>query len=82
LEFTSSFLDPQNQVVLVSFFDTKAKAMQFYELYKGDVDMLDGLNNLGLPAFVISTENYTELYKNRDVEGYSAFFSANYLNGK
>jgi hypothetical protein len=82
IEITNTFLDPEHQVVLVSFFDTKAKAMQFHELYTGDVDMLDGLNEEGHPAFAISSDNYTELYKTKDVEGYLRFFAEHYVGGK
>jgi tetratricopeptide (TPR) repeat protein len=78
MEFSNSFLDPEHQVVLASFFTSKEKAMEFYNLFKGNKGLLDGINNKGFPAFAISPENYTQLYKNKDVEGYTAFFLENY----
>ncbi|MCW5899827.1 MAG: hypothetical protein KIT10_11220 [Flavobacteriales bacterium] len=82
IEITNNFLDPETQVVLVSFFDTKAKAMEFYNLYKGNRDILRGINDMGFPAFAISPGNYSQLYKHKDVDAYSAFFASNYLGGK
>ena len=78
MEFSNSFLDPEHQVVLASFFTTKAKAMEFFNLFKGNKGLLDGINDKGYPAFAISPENYTQLYKNKDVEGYVAFFQEHY----
>ncbi len=79
MEFTNSFLDPEHQVVLASFFTSKEKAMEFYELFVNNRGLLDGINDQSFPAFAISPENYTQLYKNKDVEGYTSFFSENYL---
>jgi hypothetical protein len=78
-QITNSFLDPENQVVLLSFFDTKVKAMEYYALFNGDRSALSGINDQGFPAFPISPDNYTQLFRNKDVEGYSTFFTANYL---
>ncbi len=82
LQITNSFLDADHQVILLTFFDTKEKAMEFYGLYRGDRAALKGLNDQGHPAFAISPDNYSTLYKNKDVEGYSAFFAKNYLGGQ
>ncbi len=79
LQITNSFLDADHQVILLTFFDTKAKAMEFYGLYRGNRDVLAGINDQGHPAFAISPDNYSTLYKNKDVEGYLAFFTKNYL---
>ena len=82
LQITNTFLDADHQVVLCTFFDTKARAMEFYELFRGNKDVLVGINDQGFPAFAISPDNYSTLYKNKDVEGYAAFFSKNYLGGQ
>lgn len=79
LQITNSFLDADHQVILLTFFDTKEKAMEFYGLYRGDRDGLKGINDQGHPAFAISPDNYSTLYKNKDVGGYAAFFAKNYL---
>ncbi len=79
MQITNSFLDADHQVILLTFFDTKAKAMEFYSLFRGNRDVLEGINDQGHPAFAISPDNYSTLYKNKDVEGYAAFFTTNYL---
>ncbi len=78
-QITNSFLDQDHQVVLISFFDSKAKAMEYYQVFNGNRDALTGINDQGFPAFPISPDNYSQLYKNKDVEGYSNFFATNYL---
>jgi tetratricopeptide (TPR) repeat protein len=82
MQITNSFLDPEHQVVLMTFFDTKAKAMEFYTLFKGNMDVLAGINDQDYPAFAISPGNYSTLYKNKDVEAYGAFFAENYLGSQ
>ncbi len=81
IEITNNFLDPENQVVLVSFFESKVKAMEFYTLFNNDKDLLLGINDMGYPAFAISPDNYSQLYKHKDVDGYTSFFASNYLGG-
>ena len=44
-----------------------------------DKRVLAGINDKQYPAFAISPDNYSELYKTKDVEAYSAFFATNYL---
>lgn len=78
-QITASFLDPEHQVLLVSFFDSKEKAMEYYTLFMANQDVLVGVNDHGYPAFAISPDNYAQLYRNKDVEGYSAFFLEKYL---
>lgn len=80
VEITSSFLDPQHQVVLISGFTTKDMAMQYHNLFTGGSEQLAGINDQGYPAFPITTANYTQLYKSKDVEGYTSFFTQNYLD--
>ncbi len=82
MQITNSFLDPEHQVVLLTFFDTKAKAMEFYELFTGTSDVLAGINDQEFPAFAISPDNYSQLYKSKDVDGYAAFFTENYLGSQ
>ena len=41
--------------------------------------MLVGVNDQEFPEFGIGTDNYAQLYKTKDVEGYMTFFTENYL---
>jgi len=80
VEITNSFLDPEHQVVLISGFPTKEVAMQYNALFASGNEQLVGINDQGFPAFPITTANYTQLYKSKDVEGYTTFFAQNYLD--
>lgn len=82
VEITNSFLDPQHQVVLLSGFTTKEMAMQYYGLFSSGNEQLVGINDQGFPAFPITTANYAQLYKSKDVGGYTDFFTQNYLDGQ
>ena len=82
LQVTSNFLGTDQQMVIVSPFPDKAKAMEYNSLFLGNQDMLLGLNDMGWPAFAITPENFSVLFKNLDVDGYQAFFQKNYLDGQ
>ncbi|MEO8069742.1 MAG: tetratricopeptide repeat protein [Flavobacteriales bacterium] len=79
VQVQASFLDPDHQVVQLTLFDSKEEAMTFYDLYLSDKQVLAGINDKHYPAFAISPDNYSELYKTKDVEAYSTFFASNYL---
>ena len=81
-QITSSFLDQDHQVVLLSFFESREKAMEYYSMFNSDRNFLSGINDQGFAAFAISPDNYTQLFKNKDVEGYASFFTKNYLEGQ
>ena len=80
LEVTSSFLDAERQVVLMSPLPDKATALQYHQLFTGNQDVLNGINNVGFESFAITTDNYSALYKSKDVLDYMAFFQQNYLD--
>jgi hypothetical protein len=44
--------------------------------------MLIDVNSGGYNMFIISSENYIELFKNKDIEGYTDFFNEHYLSDK
>lgn len=79
-QITNTFMDTEHQVILVSLFETKAKAMEYYNMFIANTDLLVGVNDQGFPTFAIGTANYANLYRNKDVEAYSAFFTQNYLD--
>lgn len=79
IQVTSSFLDNLHQVVLLSVFENRGKAMEYYDMFKKDKTALQGINDQGWIFFAISPDNYSQLYRNKDLEGYAQFFSKNYL---
>ena len=44
--------------------------------------MLIDVNSGGYDMFIISSDNYVELFKNKDIVGYGDFFETHYLSTK
>ena len=82
LQITNSFLDTERQVILVDRLASKESAMSYHRLFIGNTDVLSDLNSKGFTSFAISPENYTLLYKSKDIAGYEAFFSKNYIEAQ
>jgi hypothetical protein len=82
IQVTSSFLNPDMQVILLSVFETKGKAMEYYDLFLSQRPELAGINDQGYTTFAITPDNYSALYKSKNVDAYSAFFVENYLEGQ
>lgn len=82
LEVTSSFLDAGNQIVLLAGFASRAPAMDYHMLFLGNEDVLLGINDQNYPAFAISTDNYGQLFRAKDVAAYQAFFVEKYVEGQ
>ena len=82
LRVTSNLINKTNQIVLVKSFSGKDKAMDYYNVYTGNREMLIEVNSGGFNMFVISSTNYIELFKNKDIEGYTNFFNEHYLSNK
>ena len=80
IQLTSSFLDKDNQVILMSIFQTREKAMAYFEAFRGPQPMLANINDQGYACFAITPENYATMYKAKDLDGYAQFFDQNYLN--
>ena len=76
---TSNLLDRENQLVLVKAFPRKDRAMDYYKVLTANRESMIDLNTSGFRMFVIHTENYVELFKGKDIEGYGQFFDALYL---
>ena len=82
LRVTSNLINKTNQIVLVKSFSEKDKAMDYFNVYTGNREMLIEVNSSGFNMFVISSTNYIELFKNKDIEGYTNFFNEHYLSNK
>ena len=79
LKVTSNLIDRENQLVLVKAFPRKDRAMDYYKVLTANRESMIELNTSGFSMFVIHTENYVELFKGKDIEGYGRFFDAVYL---
>ena len=79
MEVKPSIYDDSTQVVLIRMFQTKEKAMHYYDLFRSNRTDLAEVNNQGWPLFAISTGNYQLFYMAKDEGGYQDFFSRTYL---
>ena len=79
LKVTSNLLDRENQLVLVKQFSRKDRAMDYFRVLTTNRESMIDLNTSGFKMFVIHTENYVELFKGKDIEGYLRFFQQVYL---
>ena len=56
--------------MLVKAFPRKDRAMDYYKVLTANRESMIELNTSGFSMFVIHTENYVELFKGKDIEGY------------
>jgi tetratricopeptide (TPR) repeat protein len=79
LKTSNSFLNSQDQLIIVQEFDDLIAAMDYYSalsLNKGALK--DVFNNF--ECFIISEKNLSALYIGKDLPKYMTFFNANYLD--
>lgn len=78
LKTSSSFLDLDNQLVLVKSFPNKDAAMDYYTAFKVNKTQLKGFNTK-LVFFVITAKNYASFFIEKKIDEYLKFFNENYL---
>jgi tetratricopeptide (TPR) repeat protein len=79
LKVTNSFINKNNQIVIVRRFSNAEKALGYYSNFIDDEDKLNKINEEGFTIFLISSKNFTKLFKSGDIEGYDSFFQDTYL---
>ena len=77
LKTSSSFLDLDNQLVLVKSFSNKKEAMDYYIAFKVNKKELKSINK-ELTYFVISAKNYASFFIEKNIDEYLSFFEKNY----
>jgi hypothetical protein len=82
LRITGNLLSRTHEIVLVKSFENKTKGMDYFAVFTGNREMLIDVNTGGYDMFIISSENYVELFKNKDITGYGDFFETHYLSTK
>jgi len=78
---SSFYINDFDQMITISKFQNKSKAMDYYNLMKTDTMYLDALNSApNVKIYVISDANYTTFYHNKDKRAdYEAFFKEYYF---
>ncbi|MCX6271221.1 MAG: tetratricopeptide repeat protein [Bacteroidetes bacterium] len=79
LSISSLYLDDSHQIMSVSNFSNKEKAMDYYTGILNNQYVFSSLQKEGYETFVITVDNYPILYKNKDVARYLEFFKEKYL---
>lgn len=79
-KFTVSniFLDNKQQMITISNFENRTKAMLYYNAIKGNTTVFGKLKPADYTQFVISVDNYPVMYKKKDIDNYYKFFLENY----
>ena len=79
LKVTNSFVNKDNQIIIVRRFKNVEKAMSYFNNFIDDDKQLKQVNEAHFVTFLISSKNFTKLFKSGDIEGYDMFFRENYL---
>ena len=82
LRVTANLIDRNHQIILIKEFARQDKGMEYFEIFTTNREALIDINSSGYTMFLISSENYVELFKSKDTEGYLAFFEEFYLKGE
>ncbi|MCB9195612.1 MAG: hypothetical protein H6600_05955 [Flavobacteriales bacterium] len=77
LETKSSFIDENNQLIIVKPFANKDEAMDYYLTFKVNEKQVKKLKEFDY--FVITDKNFSALFLEKNIEAYMTFFSNNYL---
>lgn len=72
------FLDGTHQMINVKPFNGKDEAMKYYGFMKSNKDAYKDLNEGSYQSFIISADNFTTFYKDKNIAAYTQFFSQNF----
>ena len=78
ISITSIFLDITHQMVSVKTFEGKERAMDYFDAIDAKKELFADLEKGTYQTFVISSENYTTFYKDKNIAEYAQFFSENF----
>lgn len=78
LKTTSNLLGKDKQIVMVKTFMEFSEAQNYFDTFTANSNELDDINKADYGKYLISKENYLTLFKSKDLEAYSTFFSSNY----
>jgi len=79
LSIKSRVLGKEYQMLYVRDFGNETDAMNYYNAFKVNQNILGDVNKANYYKFVISKSNYSALTKDREPEKYLTFFEENYL---
>ncbi len=80
LSVNSVYLDNTRQMLTISRFDNKEDGLRYYRYVNNNQAIQSYFNAGNAKHFIISVNDYSSFYKNKDVNKYLKFFTTNYLN--
>jgi tetratricopeptide (TPR) repeat protein len=78
ISISDMFLDATHQIITVKSFNGKEEAMKYYDFMKSKKDAYKDLSDGSYQSFVISADNFTIFYKDKNITEYAQFFSQNF----
>ncbi|MFM7813188.1 MAG: tetratricopeptide repeat protein, partial [Flavobacteriales bacterium] len=78
LKVTSNLLDKDHHLVLVKSFKNSEERNNYLGTFIGDQDKLQEINNPNNRIFLISKQNYINLFKTKDIDQYVNFYMKYY----
>ena len=78
IAISSIFLDITHQMVNVKAFEGKDKAMDYFDVLIAKKELFTDLEKGSYQTFVISADNYTIFYKDKNIGDYEQFFTQNF----
>ena len=77
-EINSMMLGLERHILLIKTFENANRVSKYKKMIESDQSINNELEKNEHITIIVSQENYTEFYKNKDIEGYSKFFKNNY----
>ena len=79
LEINTMLMGLEQHVLLVKTFQNTLDVSTYGKTLLSNPELLNELNKTTFKKIIISQQNFTDFYKNKDLTGYSKFFDNNYL---
>lgn len=79
LSVNSVYLDSRHQMLTISRFQNAEEGMKYYRGVKNNKDLQKFFENHNGQHFLLSVNDYSRFYKDKNVEKYMEFFKKNYL---
>lgn len=80
LRSSNLILNDELAMILISDFEDKDRAMDYFELFTTKDPVNEPIRNSKFYKFVITKDNFNIFYQSKDLDTYLLFFEKNYLN--
>ena len=75
---SNSIFDEEKVFILVKSFANLKDATDYFTTFVSDNDLVNELDLSKIDKFIITKQNYLELFRSKDYKGYLEFFTKNY----